>query len=103
MTIKQGKDIDNDVFWGRVSELMGGKRGRQQCRIKWHARPRTNRENLTDLSVGRTLCVKLLRTRDENRDGTNRMDTSSFISSHHIHHHMYLADFLQSGLVERSR
>ncbi|KAF9464388.1 hypothetical protein BDZ94DRAFT_1162036 [Collybia nuda] len=35
MTIKQGKDIDNDVFWGRVSELMGGKRGRQQCRIKW--------------------------------------------------------------------
>lgn len=36
MTIKQGRDIDNDVFWGRVSELMGGTRGRQQCRIKWH-------------------------------------------------------------------
>lgn len=35
MTIKQGKDIDNDVFWGKVSDLMGGKRGRQQCRIKW--------------------------------------------------------------------
>ncbi|KAF8969444.1 hypothetical protein BDZ97DRAFT_244549 [Flammula alnicola] len=35
MTIKQGKDFDNDVFWGRVSELMGGTRGRQQCRIKW--------------------------------------------------------------------
>ncbi|KDR83959.1 hypothetical protein GALMADRAFT_55649 [Galerina marginata CBS 339.88] len=35
MTVKQGKDIDNDVFWGKVSELMGGKRGRQQCRIKW--------------------------------------------------------------------
>lgn len=35
MTVKQGRDIDNDVFWGRVSELMGGKRGRQQCRIKW--------------------------------------------------------------------
>jgi len=35
MTIKQGKDTDNDVFWGRVSELMGGRRGRQQCRIKW--------------------------------------------------------------------
>ncbi|KAF8204710.1 hypothetical protein BJ912DRAFT_840406 [Pholiota molesta] len=33
MTIKQGKDIDNDVFWGKVSELMGGTRGRQQCRI----------------------------------------------------------------------
>jgi len=35
MTIRQGKDIDNDVFWGKVSELMGGRRGRQQCRIKW--------------------------------------------------------------------
>jgi Myb-like DNA-binding protein REB1 len=35
MTVKQGKDFDNDVFWGKVSELMGGKRGRQQCRIKW--------------------------------------------------------------------
>lgn len=35
MTVKQGKDIDNDVFWGRVSDLMGGTRGRQQCRIKW--------------------------------------------------------------------
>jgi len=35
MTVNQGKDIDNDVFWGKVSELMGGKRGRQQCRIKW--------------------------------------------------------------------
>lgn len=35
MTVKQGKDTDNDVFWGRVSELMGNTRGRQQCRIKW--------------------------------------------------------------------
>ncbi|KAG6854876.1 hypothetical protein C0991_012066 [Blastosporella zonata] len=35
MTVKQGKPIDNDIFWGRVSELMGGTRGRQQCRIKW--------------------------------------------------------------------
>jgi len=35
MTVKQGKDIDNDVFWGVVSDRMGGKRGRQQCRIKW--------------------------------------------------------------------
>ncbi|KAG6903479.1 hypothetical protein C0995_005502 [Termitomyces sp. Mi166 len=35
MTVNQGRDIDSDVFWGRVSELMGGKRGRQQCRIKW--------------------------------------------------------------------
>ncbi|EIW82339.1 hypothetical protein CONPUDRAFT_55123 [Coniophora puteana RWD-64-598 SS2] len=35
MTVHQGKDIDNDVFWGVVSEKMGNKRGRQQCRIKW--------------------------------------------------------------------
>ncbi|KAG6880353.1 hypothetical protein C0992_007764 [Termitomyces sp. T32_za158] len=35
MTVNQGRDIDGDVFWGRVSELMGGRRGRQQCRIKW--------------------------------------------------------------------
>ncbi|KAF9006580.1 hypothetical protein BDQ17DRAFT_1239040 [Cyathus striatus] len=35
MTINQGRDIDNDVFWGKVSELMDGTRGRQQCRIKW--------------------------------------------------------------------
>jgi Myb-like DNA-binding domain len=36
MTIKQGKDFDNDVFWGKVSEQMGNRRGRQQCRIKWY-------------------------------------------------------------------
>ncbi|EGO27866.1 hypothetical protein SERLADRAFT_462034 [Serpula lacrymans var. lacrymans S7.9] len=35
MTIQQGKDIDNDVFWGKVSERMLNTRGRQQCRIKW--------------------------------------------------------------------
>lgn len=35
MTIDQGKDPDNDVFWGVVSQRMGNKRGRQQCRIKW--------------------------------------------------------------------
>ncbi|KAJ8590888.1 hypothetical protein M405DRAFT_851599 [Rhizopogon salebrosus TDB-379] len=35
MTIQQGKDIDNDVFWGKVSDRMGNRRGRQQCRIKW--------------------------------------------------------------------
>ncbi|KAI0774595.1 hypothetical protein C8Q74DRAFT_1199696 [Fomes fomentarius] len=35
MTVDQGKDIDNDIFWGVVSQKMGGKRGRQQCRIKW--------------------------------------------------------------------
>ncbi|KAI0284296.1 hypothetical protein BGY98DRAFT_948850 [Russula aff. rugulosa BPL654] len=35
MTVKQGKDMDNDVFWGIVSKRMGETRGRQQCRIKW--------------------------------------------------------------------
>jgi Myb-like DNA-binding protein REB1 len=35
MTVHQGKDFDNDVFWGQVSQRMGNKRGRQQCRIKW--------------------------------------------------------------------
>lgn len=35
MTVKQGRDIDNDVFWGKVSDMMGNSRGRQQCRIKW--------------------------------------------------------------------
>ncbi|THH02150.1 hypothetical protein EW026_g649 [Hermanssonia centrifuga] len=35
LTIQQGKDIDNDIFWGVVSQRMGGRRGRQQCRIKW--------------------------------------------------------------------
>ncbi|KAI9574671.1 hypothetical protein HD554DRAFT_2010136 [Boletus coccyginus] len=35
MTVNQGKDFDNDVFWGIVSEKMGNRRGRQQCRIKW--------------------------------------------------------------------
>ena len=35
MTVSRGKDMDNEVFWGLVSAKMGGKRGRQQCRIKW--------------------------------------------------------------------
>ena len=35
MMAKQGKDVDSDIFWGVVSEKMGGKRGRQQCRNKW--------------------------------------------------------------------
>ena len=34
---KQGTDVDNDIFWGVVSQKMGGKRGRQQCRNKWSA------------------------------------------------------------------
>lgn len=28
--------MDNDIFWGAVSQRMGGRRGRQQCRIKWY-------------------------------------------------------------------
>lgn len=39
VTILQGKDIDSDIFWGAVSQRMGGRRGRQQCRIKWFVRP----------------------------------------------------------------
>ncbi|THH11684.1 hypothetical protein EW146_g7959 [Bondarzewia mesenterica] len=35
MTVNQGKDPDNDVFWGVISHRMGNKRGRQQCRTKW--------------------------------------------------------------------
>lgn len=35
ITVSQGKDPDNDVFWGVVSQRMNNKRGRQQCRIKW--------------------------------------------------------------------
>ncbi|TFK55520.1 hypothetical protein OE88DRAFT_1622149 [Heliocybe sulcata] len=35
MTVDQGKDMDNDVFWGVVAAKMGNRRGRQQCRIKW--------------------------------------------------------------------
>lgn len=35
ITIQQGRDFDNDVFWGIVSDRMGNRRGRQQCRIKW--------------------------------------------------------------------
>ncbi|KAF9782276.1 hypothetical protein BJ322DRAFT_1010319 [Thelephora terrestris] len=35
MMAEKGKDVDNDIFWGVVSQKMGGKRGRQQCRNKW--------------------------------------------------------------------
>ncbi|KAJ7684010.1 hypothetical protein B0H17DRAFT_941295 [Mycena rosella] len=33
--MRKGQSLDTDVFWGKVTELMGGKRSRQQCRIKW--------------------------------------------------------------------
>lgn len=36
MTVKKGGTLDDDVFWGAVSDLMGNKRNRQQCRIKWY-------------------------------------------------------------------
>ena len=39
MVEKQGKDVDNDIFWGVVSQKMGGRRGRQQCRNKWSECP----------------------------------------------------------------
>jgi len=35
MTVQKGRDLDDDVFWGKVSDRMGNRRGRQQCRIKW--------------------------------------------------------------------
>ncbi|KAF7792820.1 hypothetical protein EIP86_003920 [Pleurotus ostreatoroseus] len=35
LTVQQGKDVDNEIFWGVVSKRMGGRRGKQQCRIKW--------------------------------------------------------------------
>lgn len=39
MTTDKGLDIDNDIFWTKVGELMGGTRGRQQCKTKWCAAP----------------------------------------------------------------
>ncbi|EJU06628.1 hypothetical protein DACRYDRAFT_44460 [Dacryopinax primogenitus] len=35
LTTDQGKNAENDIFWGVVSERMGNRRTRQQCRIKW--------------------------------------------------------------------
>ncbi|KAI3612161.1 nucleolar protein [Moniliophthora roreri] len=35
MTVKKGRTLDDEVFWGTVSDLMGNTRNRQQCRIKW--------------------------------------------------------------------
>jgi hypothetical protein len=35
MTVDKGGNLDDEVFWGKVSERMDNKRGRQQCRIKW--------------------------------------------------------------------
>ncbi|KIP08350.1 hypothetical protein PHLGIDRAFT_104482 [Phlebiopsis gigantea 11061_1 CR5-6] len=35
LTVLQGKEMDSEIFWGSVSHRMGGRRGRQQCRIKW--------------------------------------------------------------------
>ncbi|KAG7096766.1 hypothetical protein E1B28_004177 [Marasmius oreades] len=35
MTVKRGRTLDDEVFWGDVSSRMGNTRNRQQCRIKW--------------------------------------------------------------------
>ncbi|KAI0089199.1 hypothetical protein BDY19DRAFT_985163 [Irpex rosettiformis] len=35
LKMQRGEVSDNDIFWGAVSQRMGGRRGRQQCRIKW--------------------------------------------------------------------
>lgn len=58
MTVNQGKDFDNDVFWGIVSEKMGNRRGRQQCRIKWWCSvPLGNPAHLSS-SIGRILSAR---------------------------------------------
>jgi hypothetical protein len=31
-----GIEEGDEIFWGRVSEKMGGRRGKQQCRNKWY-------------------------------------------------------------------
>ncbi|KAG8745543.1 RNA polymerase I enhancer binding protein [Ceratobasidium sp. 414] len=35
LTVQRGLQADNDVLWSEVSERMGGRRTRQQVRIKW--------------------------------------------------------------------
>ncbi|KAF8607670.1 hypothetical protein BDV93DRAFT_434965 [Ceratobasidium sp. AG-I] len=35
LTVERGVQADNDVLWSAVSERMGGRRTRQQVRIKW--------------------------------------------------------------------
>jgi hypothetical protein len=35
MKTKLGYEDGDEIFWGRVSEKMGGRRGKQQCRAKW--------------------------------------------------------------------
>ncbi|KAG8761806.1 RNA polymerase I enhancer binding protein [Ceratobasidium sp. 428] len=35
LTVDRGVQADNDVLWSAVSERMGGRRTRQQVRIKW--------------------------------------------------------------------
>ncbi|CAE6455851.1 unnamed protein product [Rhizoctonia solani] len=35
LTVERGQQADNDVLWSEVSERMGGRRTRQQVRIKW--------------------------------------------------------------------
>ncbi|KAF8195693.1 hypothetical protein K438DRAFT_1826365 [Mycena galopus ATCC 62051] len=35
LQLQKGKSLDVDIFWSKVSQMMGGTRSRQQCRIKW--------------------------------------------------------------------
>ncbi|KAI0701188.1 hypothetical protein BC835DRAFT_1265131 [Cytidiella melzeri] len=35
LKIQRGEVSDSEIFWGAVSQRMGGRRGRQQCRVKW--------------------------------------------------------------------
>lgn len=73
MTVSQGKDFDNDVFWGVVSEKMGNRRGRQQCRIKWYCPSSAgNPRGLTSFT-GRIHSARQSKTKGRNRVGVRRM------------------------------
>jgi hypothetical protein len=80
MTIKQGKDIDNDVFWGKVSELMGGRRGRQQCRIKWWDLQPIHFYTPLIFIPGPTLSVRQSKMKARSRVGASKTRSSWCIS-----------------------
>lgn len=80
MTINQGKDFDNDVFWGIVSGQMGNRRGRQQCRIKWWCFPFSSHATHLTCYVGRIHSARRSKTKDRNRAGVHRMPISWFTS-----------------------
>lgn len=80
MTVNQGKDFDNDVFWGIVSEKMGNRRGRQQCRIKWWCRSSPGNPTHLSSSVGRIRSARRSRMKGRNRAGAHRTPTTWFTS-----------------------